>query len=225
MKSIAAIFICMDALLGITGCINKKPSTDPGENKFYSVYRDIYYSYKKIPVDSTRAKLEAYLSKFPENSDAWAFYGNVCFKTGDYEKARTAYLRAIREDKGKGTYYSSLGAVYGIEDKIDSAEKYLLKGVELKDSSGYTLLNLAMLYRHKNEPGKAIEYADAASLKNDSSALVCAGLSYVYYQLGEAQKSAALAQYARLFGLSDTAGLNNVLNGTSTIDDFYRKNY
>lgn len=230
MKLSRSFVIYTSILLGMfsckmLGCRPRSPSHENEENKYLKDYRDIYYSYKKIPIDSTKARLQSYLYEFPENADAWAFDGNVYFKTGDYPKARVAYLRAINADRSKGIYYSSLGTVYGAENQIDSAERYLLKGVEMRDSSGYTLLNLAMIYKHKDDLNMARRFANAASQHTDSSAIVCAGLSYVYSALGDTLMRNRMEESAKRFGLNDMTALDSVLNGTMKIEDFYRQNY
>jgi Tfp pilus assembly protein PilF len=224
LKFLALLFVSV-CLVWVAGCSkHKAPSTDAEDNTFYSMYRDIYRAYNKIPLDSTNIQLKNYLARFPENTDAWAFYGNTLFRLGQDKDAALAYHKAIDGDNEKGIYYSGLGTVLNAENELDSSEKYLLKALALKDSSPYTTLNLSMLYLKQNNKEKSLAFADSTLHRAPSSAAVLAGLSFVYFALNEPQTGNEKYSLAVQNGLKDTAAFTNVLNGKMKIEDYYRIN-
>lgn len=225
LKRSVCQFVFLFFSIMATSCGGRRaPSNDVEENRFYSAYRDIYRAYTNIPVDSTNRQLETYLKEFPENANAWAFYGNTCFRLGKDSEATLAYQKAIQVDDGKAYYYSALGTVFNAGNELDSAEKYLLKALALNDSSPFTFLNLSMLYLKRHDRGKSIAFADSSFFRNRSAPLILAGLSYIYFALSEPEKGNEMYGLAKQNGLKDTTRFDQVLRGEVKIDDYYRIN-
>lgn len=154
MKYSFLLFIVFSALCS---CKNKTAvATDPQQNRYYRLYNEIYNQWGKESADSTQQKLDVYLQEFPENADAQMLAGNLAYWHADYEKAIAHNRAAIALQPGQAVYYSALGTVYNVQNKIDSAEKYLLKAVALKDSSLYTFLNVSIVYLKKDDKEKAL---------------------------------------------------------------------
>ena len=215
-------------LLGfeLYGCRNiASPSTDPKENTYFRVYNEIYNEWGKFPVDSTKQKLEAYLQEFPENADAQLLAGNINYCKGDYEKAILSYRKAVAIHPNQAIYCSALGTAYMVENKTDSAEKYLLKAIALKDSSLYTYLNTSVLYLKKLDKPKSLAFADSAYAKGNSLPVICSGLSFAFSQWNEKEKSRELLNRAITLGLKDTLAFNEVLAGKTKLEDYYRTHY
>lgn len=222
MKYNFLLFIIFSSLCG---CNNKPAATtDPQQNRYFRLYNEIYNQWGKVPADSTQQKLDAYLQEFPENADAQMLAGNLAYWHADYEKAIAHNRAAIALQPGQAVYYSALGTVYNVQNRIDSAEKYLLKAVELKDSSLYTFLNISILYLKKQDKEKSFAFADSAYAKGNFSSAVCCGLSFVYHGWNDGEKSRDYFERAVAMGLKDTAAFKEVLAGKLKLEDFYRKN-
>ena len=223
MKPVFLLFI----VIFVGGsCQNKgSVSTDPQRNRYFSAYNEIYSSWRKIPTDSTRQKLNIYLQEFPENADARMLAGNVAYSLADYPEAMLQYRKAIAQQPDRSIYYSALGCVFNIQDKVDSAEKYLMKAIELGDSSAYTFLGASLLYAKKGEKEQCFAFADSAYSGGHSLPEVCAGLCLVYYQWHEEKKGEELWRKAVVLGLKDTSAFRQVLNGKMKQADYYRINY
>jgi len=222
MKYNFLLFIVFSVLCG---CNNKPAAaTDPQQNRYFRLYNEIYNQWDKVPADSTQQKLDAYLQEFPENADAQMLAGNLAYWRADYEKAIAHNRAAIALQPGQAVYYSALGTVYNVQNKIDSAEKYLLKAVELKDSSLYTFLNISILYLKKQDKEKSFAFADSAYAKGSFSSAVCCGLSFVYHGWNDGEKSRDYFERAVAAGLKDTTAFKEVLAGKLKLEDFYRKN-
>ena len=195
-----ARFCIICFMLFFMGCKNERaPSTDPIENRYYSVYHQIYAQRDKISLDSTQQKLDAYLQEFPENSDAQMLAGNVAYSLKKDEKAINYYRNAISYQPNKAIYYSALGTVFTALGKVDSTEKYLTKAISLNDSSAYTFLNASLLYLRKNDKEKSLAFAESAFAAQNSSAIIYSGLSFVYKGWNNEAKSQEL--FTRAVGL------------------------
>ena len=221
MKYSFLLFIVFSALCSCKN--NTAVATDPQQNRYYRLYNEIYNQWGKESADSTQQKLDVYLQEFPENADAQMLAGNLAYWHADYEKAIAHNRAAIALQPGQAVYYSALGTVYNVQDKIDSAEKYLLKAVALKDSSLYTFLNVSIVYLKKDDKEKSFAFADSAYAIGSFSPDVCSGLSFVYDRWNEETRSRQLFEHAIAVGLKDTSAFKDVLAGKLKLEDFYRK--
>ncbi len=215
------------ALLFIfAGCQNgNTPSTDPKENRYYSIYNQIYSQWGKIALDSTQQKLEVYLQEFPENADAQMLAGNVAYALKQDQKAINYYRNAINYYPSRAIYYSALGSVFSSLNQIDSAEKYLQKAISLNDSSAYTFLNASLLYLKKKEREKSLAFADTAFAAGNSSPIICSGLSFVFKGWNDEVRSREFYTRAVDLGLKDTLALQQLLAGEIKPEDYYRTHH
>lgn len=224
-NTVTLFFICLFAVVTIEGCGQKggKPKMDKGKQQ-YVKYRQIFKEYSKVPLDSTIQRIDSFLLAFPQDARAWAFYGRVMYDAGKPEKSVVYYKNAIQFNPRFSEGYAGAGSVYYVLNQNDSAEYYLYKAEALNDSSAYTFLNLSMLCQLNGKSEKCKEYADKAYLYGDSSAAVCSGLSYVFSRQKDKTRSADMYKRAVQMGLTDTVGLNEVLQGKTPIQTFFRNN-
>lgn len=219
-------FFLLFSIFILAGCRNKNtPSTDPIENRYYRLYNQIYSQLAKVPADSIQQKLSVYLQEFPENADAQMLAGNLAYQKGAYESAVFHYKNAFALHPQAANYSSALGTAYMVQGKTDSAEKYLLNALALKDSLPSTLLNTSILYLKKPNRAMGIAYAEATYHAGNLSPDICCGLSYVFHQWNEKERSRQFYAKAVTLGLKDTLAFNQVLNGTIKLEDYYRQNY
>ena len=122
----------------------------------------------------------------------------------DYEKGHFYIRESLKYASNKKDYamaISSLGIYYRHSDRLDSAEYFYLKGLELypkdADSMFYckTFNNLAILEKEKGDKAKALEhykeakrYADEMGVKTHAAA-IAVNTTYVYYDLQEYKKA------------------------------------
>ncbi|HLP53168.1 MAG TPA: tetratricopeptide repeat protein [Chitinophagales bacterium] len=180
-----------------------------------------------MPLDSTLHRLQQYLKQFPENADAWMLAGNMAYLQADYTLAINNYRNAIARQPTQSLYYSALGAVYNVQNKPDSAQKYLEKAILLGDSSAYTYLNTALLYIKINNKTKSLAWADKAAnnQKQIPSPVISAGISFIYYKWKDEENSEKWLQKAMQLGLKDTFAFRQVLNGNKELEVYYRETY
>lgn len=229
MQSNRLVYCLFFLLLLCAGCRQKSdsPSTDPAQNPYYQLYKDIYMGRGQMPIDSTKLRLQQYLQQFPENADAWMLAGNTAYLEADYNLAITNYRHAIALQPGQSLYYSALGAVYNVKNEPDSAQKYLLKAVSLGDTSAYTYLNTALLYIKVNDKAKSLAWADSAALRQaqSPSPVISGGISFIYYKWKEEENSEKWLEKAVQLGLKDTFAFRQVLSGNKQLEVYYRETY
>ena len=223
--SLQSLIVLICLLLAASSCKQRKPAAKPTKEQLhYLDYRKIFSAYKSAPLYYSKEMLDSFLLVYPTDSRAWAFYGRVKYDMNLPEEALVAYRNSIRFDSLFSEGYLGLGSVFNVLNNYDSAEFYLNKALLLNDSSAYTYLNLSMLKMKKGEKANSFSLADSAYLYEDSSAVICSGLSYVYAQQKARQKSAEMFERAVSLRLKDTATFSQVLQGTVKIEDYYRKN-
>lgn len=225
MRALLSGFTCLCLIAMVVGCKSKpaKPKPDKVRQQYQKYYR-IFKDYRTVPLDSTIGQIDSFLLVFPEDARAWAFYGRLMYDADSAQKSIAAYKNAIRFNPRFSEGYAGVGSVYHVLNQADSAEYYLQKAVDLKDSSAYTFLNLSMLCQLTGKNEKCNEYADKAFMYGDSSAAVCTGLSYVYNQQKNKDRSEQMYARAVQLGLTDTLGFKEVLEGKTPIQTFFRNN-
>ncbi|MBL0310007.1 MAG: hypothetical protein IPP77_10095 [Bacteroidetes bacterium] len=210
---------------GFNNCQNNTgPSKDPEENRFYSGYRNIYRSYGKVPLDSTKNQLNEYLHEFPESADGWGFLGSIQFLEKDYDASRLSYHKAIKLNRWKSSFYSSLGTTYSALGMIDSSKTYFMNALALQDSTAENYFNLALLYSKEGDTRNSQLYADSALLKKDIPISNLLGLSLVYSKNGNAPISKELIERTIQMGFTDTLEFSKVLKEEMKLEEFYRNN-
>lgn len=220
-----ALFSVVLLLFVFSGCKHRK-KTEKTDNAtlHYLDYGKIYAAYKSAPVYYAQEMLDSFLTAFPTDARAWAFYGRVMYDLNNTEKSVAAYRKSIQYDSLFADGYLGLGSVYTYLNQYDSANLYLNKALRLNDSSGYTYLNLSLLNMKADNKAQSLAYADSAFFHFDSSAVVCSGLSYIYAKQNQPQQSEAMFEKAIALHLKDTTTFREVLNGTLKLEDYYRKN-
>jgi len=209
-----------------TACDFQKASpTDIEQNKYYKVYTDIYSKWGNEPIDSTQKKLMAYLQEFPENADAQMFAGNIFCKKGEYEKAVLNYKTAIHLKPSQSVYFSALGSAFNILGQTDSAEKYLLQALYMKDSSYTTYLSASLLFLKNKNKEKSYGYASSVLPLAKHSPVAYSGLSYVYSQWHDTLLYNTMLRKALELGLKDSVAFRHVLTGKTKLEDYYRTYY
>ncbi|MFN8321233.1 MAG: hypothetical protein U0T74_01120 [Chitinophagales bacterium] len=217
------VLICL--LLAAGSCKQRKPAAKPTKEQLhYLDYRKIFSAYKSAPLYYSKEMLDSFLLAYPTDSRAWAFYGRVKYDMNLPEEAMVAYRNSIRFDSLSSEGYLGLGSVFNVLNNYDSAEFYLNKALLLNDSSAYTYLNLSMLKMKQGQVAQSLALADSTFLREDSSAVICSGLSYVYDRLKLPAKSTEMFARAAALNLKDTASFREVMQGKLKLEDYYRKN-
>ncbi len=79
--------------------------------------------------------LKEYESASKKLPVAYLYMGNVYFQKHNYEKAEYYYKKAIKKDPANSDAYNNLAWMYFLNnEKLDEAEKLVLKAIELNPS-------------------------------------------------------------------------------------------
>lgn len=210
----------------MTACKSPEgPSADPLQNRYFSNYNTIYRQWATDSIDSTRLRLADYLKEFPENAEAHMLMGHTYYASALYDTAASFYRKAIGLNPSGTVFHSALANVLMVQNQLDSAQFQLTQAFKLHDSSAYTFLTAAMLYVKKQDKAKSLAYADSALARAGSLPVIYSGLSYVYAQTGEKDKSQQFFLRSAALGLKDTTAFKEVLTGVRKPEDYYRIYY
>ncbi len=122
--------------------------------------------YLKLGLDISRQlKIEKFIGKFSSN------LGNIYYDKGEFDLALSFYLESLRsEEKLKDTTgilvsYITIGAVYGVTEKLDKSEAYFKKALELSQIinnllyAQYCYNNLSLINITQEDYQQALEYS------------------------------------------------------------------
>lgn len=105
-----------------------------------------------------RRELEIAQKFRPDDSDVLNLLGLVYFKTNAFPEAEVIYRRLAHENAGVFILHSNLGLILFKQGKLDEAETYLLRSIELRPNYAKSHMYLGLLYRQRRRPEKALEH-------------------------------------------------------------------
>jgi glycosyltransferase involved in cell wall biosynthesis len=114
----------------------------------------------------------------------------------DYENAVENLKKSIEENQSFFPSLINLGGIYLKLDKLDEAEKYLRKALEIKQNPDI-YNNLGILHVKKGELNKAVRKFEKAVELNSNSADAFYNLGLVYSELGKKDKAEIFLQRAK----------------------------
>lgn len=105
-----------------------------------------------------RRELELAQRLRPDDADVLNLLGLVYFKTNAFPEAEVIYRRLARENAAVFILHSNLGLILFKQGKLDEAEHFLLRAVELRPNYAKSHLYLGILYRQRKKFGLALEH-------------------------------------------------------------------
>ena len=99
-----------------------------------------YYSIIKSKItegrfESALSSIDKLLYNFPNNANAYYYFGVCHFALNKYDKAETGYSKAINLDITHAKAYFNLGVLYYVQDKLDNALINIAKALILFSKS------------------------------------------------------------------------------------------
>jgi uncharacterized protein (AIM24 family) len=105
-----------------------------------------------------RRELEQAQRLRPDDADVLNLLGRVYLKTNAFPEAEVIYRRLVRENANVFILHSNLGLILFKQGKLDEAEQYLLRAVELRPNYAKSHLYLGLLYRQRKKFGLSLEH-------------------------------------------------------------------
>src|ERR1043166_4204059 len=105
-----------------------------------------------------RRELEQAQRMRPDDADVLNLLGLVYFKTNACPGAEVISRRLVRENANVFILHSNLGLILFKQGKLDEAEQYLLRAVELRPNYAKSHLYLGLLYRQRKKFGLSLEH-------------------------------------------------------------------
>src|SRR5437773_2411407 len=105
-----------------------------------------------------RRELEGAQRLRRDDADVLNLLGLVYFMTNAFPEAEVIYRRRVRENANVFILRSDLGLILFKQGKLDEAEQYLLRAVELRPNYAKSHLYLGLLYRQRKKFGLSLEH-------------------------------------------------------------------
>jgi len=125
----------------------------------------LYFSELTGELGKSNQILELWKQVYPRDDFAPAILGSNCMILGQYEKAATETLEAIRLDPNDGTNYSNLGQIYLALNRFDDAKTVTEEALRRKLDAIALHLNLYALGFFENNLGAMKQQMDWAAGK------------------------------------------------------------
>jgi tetratricopeptide (TPR) repeat protein len=119
---------------------------------------------------------QVFQKKVPANAQSWNRKGNEYMQSGEYESAIRAYKRAIDLESSFGWPYGNLAFVYLIQDRLEEALYFYLKGMEFLNTDREKSVSwnwVGFIYRRRKDyhnAKAAYQKADELDLDNADAA-------------------------------------------------------
>ncbi len=147
-------------------------------------------------LNNSQKALNAYekaINLAPSNPTAWNLLGTIQRRLGNLDEAQHAYEEVLKLAGGDKTFqakaYGNLGIIYYIRGKIDKAEEFHLKSLDINKKLGRQegmasdYGNLSSIYITRGELDKAEEFLLKA-LDIDKKLGILEGMAFDYSNLG-----------------------------------------
>lgn len=122
-------------------------------------------------------------------------YSDSCVKALYYMKKADSIVTALHDIKAMASTANGLGNIYGMLERSDSAEFFLLKSLELNENEkAPSCLALSKIYLDNGDLGKACFYLEKSKIKTKNEA-TSIGILYQYYLVKKASNNLEQALY------------------------------
>jgi tetratricopeptide (TPR) repeat protein len=128
------------------------------------------------------------LKSSPKASVLYNNLGNLFFKMGEMNNAKTQYERALNLRPDFAEAHNNLGSVYYNKGELEFAEKEFIKAIKLKPDYADAYSNLGVIYRDKKLYKKAI-IANKKALRLKPTSKTHNNLGIVYSMINEDEKA------------------------------------
>ena len=125
------------------------------------------------------------LKKFPESPAILNMLGLSLQQIGDYESAKTSYLKTIQFNPQHYAALNNLGTICKTMEDFKSSEKYFLQALKIKPGYIHALSNYANLKREINDFDEAINLYTKALEVDQNQFVIHHNLALTYQGIGK----------------------------------------
>lgn len=126
----------------------------------------------------------------PQGGQPYLNLGYVYSLEENWDKAIEYYERAIPFCPGRlSDIYSRMGLIYLRQQKMEDAEKYLRKAIEIRPHNAIAHCNLGLYFEERGDVERAISHLEKANKLDPDYLLPYEGLSRLYKRKGLSEKS------------------------------------
>src|SRR5688572_3773994 len=121
---------------------------------------------KRRLIDSSLIYLDKAIDIFPDYGAAYSQRGTAYFATGEIEKAKSDFHKAIYFEAAQWEIYNTMGVIYAQAGNLDSAMYYFSAAININREKPIPYKNLGGIYQQKNIIDSAIQNYRQALLLN-----------------------------------------------------------
>jgi len=136
--------------------IKKALELSPGYAQAYSTLGNVYLHIKKF--DDAKKSFEKAVSLDPKLVDAYIGLSSLYYASREYDRAAEILKKAENINPGEPYIYINMGLVRLRQGKVDAAETLFKKAIEVSESHGTAMLELADLYVYVRKYDKATPF-------------------------------------------------------------------
>ncbi len=181
--------------------------SQPAEPGVDQVYSNAISALNAGSPTSAAEMLETVVTKDPNYKGAWNDLGRAYMRLREFDKATTAFQKAIELNPSEPYAYNNLGLVYLQQKKYAQATPEFQKQIEINSRDRYAHGNLGRTYlamARFDDAAKELEIASGIT-PDDPAIQLLLGRAYV----GAGQEQKAVAAFGQATTLSPTAGMLN----------------
>ncbi len=208
--AIGVIAIAIVAILGWQLLGNRAPTTEPAAAPTVAAPS----AAPTVAANPTTA----------ESPETFFQQGNEFYKSGQLDKAVSAFKKAIEKDPNYVAAYANLGAVYYAQQNLAMAEETYKKAIELSPDDGDLLYNLSAIYIQEALAGGTPdrEKLSLAAKQIDKAISLDPNLAAPYYGRGVIKSytgdtAGAIADFEKFLDLDDGSDPKATSNATALL--------
>jgi len=167
--------------------------------------------------EAAMKKGAAYVDAHPASFKAWSQLGWAHLKLDHLEEARTCLGKAIELEPTWDNAYVGLGVLCRMQGDLDGARDNYGRALVLVPDNAQALSSLLVIELMEGNDGKAIEYGERAWAICRDDPTIAANLAIAYHYAGNVEKRGLFFNHARRLGYRNTAGLQDIFDGKTSI--------
>lgn len=161
------------AIFNLLSCQNKAQEKQE--------YMAIYQKYYQGQIEESALLLSEFIKKYPNNHNAWTFYGVVESQLMKDSIAEIAFNKALEINPNIKQALTGLGVIYRTQGKFDQAEQLYQKSLEIDPNFPEAYSSLVLIELNKINYEKAIEYGKKALELDNTNSVFAANLAVAYH--------------------------------------------
>lgn len=203
--------------------ITPLPAAEKSANEIREELRAKYQNFLNVgKLKEAQEAVEDFLSKFPYDTKALTFAGNLYFKLSRFADAIKVFSKILEMDPFSIQALSTIGTSYFRVNQIDNAIESYKKALKLKPDLSVIRFNLASLYLKNAKWSEAIRQYEDGLRYQQPTTRVLNNLALAYQKISDLDKAAEIYRKVLVLDNTDASAFYNlalILNKTGKANE------